>query len=309
MAAKRRKRPLHKWNQLTEFVKVIYATGQVHNCRPQSVILVATPGSGKTEFLDRFRCNTWIDFYSDITFQKLIPVFRRVLRGYCTHICVTEFQKLIGRRKSVSDNTLLLMLQGMEEGVWKMAFGPQEYDLGGARLGVVAATTPRSIERHPYLITDMEIDSRAWFVDFQLPIEEIREIEHRIVEGDESSLQPIFIPHSPEPWNVVVPHAIGDNVRLWVEDMRTKNLPTYGPRTVKRLLFLLKGVAYLNKRKKATKADLDELYRFRHIWLEPIELPGIQTGEPETPTDPKYFDKGKKGAKKKATKTTRKKTR
>lgn len=275
---KRRRKTLTRWNQISDFVKIHYASGLVANARPQSVFLVARPGEGKTEMLDRFRCNTFVDFYSDLTFQKLIPVFKKALRGHVTHICVTEFQKIITRRRSISDNTLSLLLQGMEEGVFKVAYGPQEHDLGGARLGIVAATTPRSIDRHPYLITELAIDSRAFFIDAELPVDEIREIEHRIIEGDYTALKATPLPVVKD-FAVEVSETLGKKVNGWVADMRKRKLRTYGMRTLTRFLHLLRGVAYLNGHKRATASDVDELYAYSHFWLEPPPLPGDMEGE------------------------------
>lgn len=276
---RRRRKPLAKWDRICDFVRIHYASGLVRNARPQSVFLVARPGEGKTEMLDRFRCNTQVDFYTDVTFQKLIPVYRRALRGQVTHICVTEFQKLIARRRAVSGNTLLLMLQGMEDGVFKIAYGPQEYDLGGARLGLVAATTPRSIERNPYLITEYAIDSRAFFIDAELPMHEIHEIEDRIVDGDQQALAPIVIPYHKHITDVEVPKSLGKKVQGWVKEMRDRKLRTYGMRTLTRFLHLLRGVAYLNARKKVIVADLDQLYALSDFWLQPPELPGDMGSE------------------------------
>lgn len=269
---------LKRWKELSSFLEILLYTGWVSNGRPMSAFLIAEPGEGKTTLLERFRGNTQIDYYSDLTYRTLITILKDAARGKRTHVCCTEFQKIIMRRASVANSTLTIMLQAMEEGVFKVGFGPQEHDCFGARLGVFAATTVTSVQKNPTLITELAMDSRAYFIDATSTEAEIQEIESRIVRGDESALKPITINAPTKKVHVDVPEAVGQRVRKWVREMEEERIRTYGARTLMRFLHTLRGVALKNGRDVVRRADEDELYTYRDLWMKPPGLDSLAAG-------------------------------
>lgn len=263
---------LRRWRQLSEFLEILLYTGHVSNGRPMSAFLIAEPGEGKTTLLERFRSNSQIDYYSDLTYRTIITVLKDAAKGKRTHVCCTEFQKIIMRRASVANSTLTIMLQAMEEGVFKVGFGPQEHDCFGARLGIFAATTVTSIAKNPTLISELAMDSRAYFINASSTEAEIHEIENRIVKGDESALKPIIIRAPETKVRVDVPEAVGQRIRHWVRDMEKQRIRTYGARTLSRFMHTVRGVALMNDRRRATKADEEQLYAYRDLWMIQPEL-------------------------------------
>lgn len=273
---RKRRPPLRRWNQLSRFLEILLYTGHISNGRPMSAFLIAEPGEGKTSLLERFRGNTQVDFYSDLTYRTIISVLKDAARGRRTHLCCTEFQKIIMRRASVANSTLTIMLQAMEEGVFKVGFGPQEHDCMGARLGVLAATTVTSIEKNPTIISELAMDSRAFFIDATSTEKEILEIEERIVSGDDSALKPILIHPPARKVHVEVPEAVGQRVRLWVREMQSAKVRTYGVRTLTRFLHTLRGVALKDGSDVVRRAHEDELYEYRELWLAPPQLDAFE---------------------------------
>lgn len=271
---RRRRAPLRRWSQLRDFIRIIAYTGFAKNGRPQSVFLVGEPGHGKTELVNLFRKNQHIAFYSDMTMMTLLACLKQVQRGKITHIALPEFQKVIARRAAVSKNMLALLLEAMEEGVHTVGFGPQTHNLEGARIGVIAATTVRSMEQNPYLVSDLAMDSRAYFIDGRGTIEEVEEIKRRIAHGDMSSLKEQEIKHIPKkPVIVTIPEKIALGVNDWIKEMEEERIRVYGLRTYTRFLHTLRGVALMNERATVTRDDMDYLYSFRRLWLEPPPLP------------------------------------
>lgn len=265
---------LRRWNQLTEFIRLICWTGFVANGRPQSLFLCSEPGEGKTELLDRFRVNQFLAYYSDATYRTVLTVLGDAMMRKRTHMVLTEFQKIIARKKQVADNTLSIILQAMEEGIWKIGYGPTERDFRGTRVGVLAATTVTSLIKNPYMVKELAIHSRAYFVDARGTIAELREIERRIVAGDQSALKPVLLRSIPaKPVTVVIPERIGQVCRVWVREMEDTHVPVFGVRTLNRFLHTLRGVTLMNGRDVATRADTDELYTFRNLWLQPPPMP------------------------------------
>lgn len=270
-------RALRRWAQLSEFIEILCWTGHAKNGRPQSIVMVSDPGEGKTELLERFRPNSHLAFYSDATYRTVLTVLKESVRHERTHLVITELQKLIARRKEVSASALAIILQAMEEGVHKVGFGPFEADFQGARMGMLAATTLASLHKNPFMVTDLAMDSRAYFVDARGTRDELLEIERRIAAGDVRALKPIVLKGVPaKPIDVHIPEVHATAVRSWIREMEAMKVRTYGLRTFGRFLHTLRGVALRNGRDKVNRYDVEELYQFKRLWLNAPPLPAEQ---------------------------------
>lgn len=268
-----RRSTLRRWNQLSNFIRLICYTGFVKNGRPQSVILVAEPGEGKTELLERFRPNAFLGYYSDMTMRTVISELKKAARGQTTHIVCTELQKVIMRKKAVAESTLTIILQAMEDGVHRVGYGPVMHDLHGARMGLLAATTVTSVRKNPFIVSDLAMDSRCYMIDAKGTREEILEIERRIAEGDVSALKPIAISAPTEPIKVEIAPKLAHKMREWVQEMHRKQIRTYGVRTFSRFMHTIRGVALSEGRDVVKQSDLDHLYTFKNLWLDLPVLP------------------------------------
>lgn len=275
---------LRRWNQLSRFLQLMAHTGFVSNGRPQSVVLVAEPGSGKTELLERlsnyFLPNGHLAYYSDMTFRTVIDVLKLASRGQVTHVVLPEFQKIIARKKAVAESTLAIMLQMMEEGVHTVAYGPRTIDLKGARAGILAATTVTSLRKNPYLISDLAIDSRAFFIDATGTRDELLEIERRIAVGDVRSLRKLRLTLPDRKVHVDVPAKVGLTMREWVREMEKGLVRTYGTRTFTKFMHTIKGVALADGSDVVKPRHLDEFYTFRNLWLSPPPMPDDEEAGP-----------------------------
>lgn len=270
---------LTRWNQLTAFIEILSWTGYAKNGRPQSIVMLSDPGEGKTELLERFRPNPHLAFYSDATYRTVLTVLKDAMHHKRTHLVVTELQKLIARRKDVSASALTIILQAMEEGVYRVGFGPYEEDFQGARMGLLGATTLYSLHKNPFMVADLAMDSRAYFVDARGTKEEQHEIEKRIANGDRRALKPVILRDVPaKPIDVRIPPAMAHAVRPWLREMEAAKVRTYGLRTYGRFLHTLRGVALKNGRDVVKRSDVEELYQFRALWLKAPPLPSTPAG-------------------------------
>lgn len=266
------------WRKISEFVRIIAFTGfarsQRDTARPQSLLLLSNPGEGKTSLLERFRVNTFIEFYSDITYQQFLPILKRSQAGRSRFVCITEFQKVLARRRSVSANLLSVMSMAMEEGVYKVAYGPVEKQFDGARVGLLAASTISSMKRHPYLIYDIAMDSRCYFVDASETLDELLVMEKRMASGNRSLLSPVVIDTPDREVIVDLPSGLSDKLRRWTAEMRRVGVRVYGLRSLARFMYLLRGVALADGKETVRRSHFEEAYEFRNLWLQPPPLPG-----------------------------------
>lgn len=286
------RRVLRTLKELAAFVRLIAWSGAVSpegykgsvGGRPQSLFMVAEPGSGKTELLERFRCNKQLEFFSDITMRQLLPSLRKARRGDVTHIVVTEFQKVISRRRETAQNFCALILQAMEEGVGRVAFGPYSYDLGGARLGLLAASTVTSMQRHPWIIRELAMDSRMYMVDARSDDHELDMLRRLIADGDTSLLTPVVCRLPEKKVRVHLPPTLAHRVIPWIAEMKKVGSREYGLRSLTRFYRTLLGIAVMHGREWVKRCDLDELYAFRRFWLELPDLDAFAESNMDEPT-------------------------
>jgi hypothetical protein len=130
------------------------------------------------------------------------------------------------------------------------------------------------MNENPYLIADLAMDSRAYFIDARGTVEEIEEIKRRIAAGDARALFPQRLRKLPEkPVMVHIPEPLALKVNDWIKEMEDRRVRVYGVRTYTKFLHTLRGVALMNGRESVKKEDLDYFYTFRRLWLELPPMP------------------------------------
>ena len=169
------------------------ATGWCANERPQSLMLIAEPGSGKTELLERFIVNPWLDFESDLTVRGLYAILKRARAGGVTHLVATEFQKYFMRKSATADNMLGTLCQAMEEGVKNVQIGETSHNFGGAQLGFLGAFTPETFKDKKRLLQQTGFLSRAAVLEWGMSSEEVYAVMESINNGDRSDLRPVTV--------------------------------------------------------------------------------------------------------------------
>ena len=180
--------PLREWDRATELLRMFAMTGFIANARPQSLLLISEPGSGKTELIDRFQDNVFLSYASDVTSRGLYPLLKSARQGACTHLVASEFQKFFLRKASTAEATLGILCQAMEEGVGKVLIGDQQVDFGGARVGLIGAITHDTAKKWRGSLRELGFWSRCAAFHWEMPLEQLREVMRSISRGDQSDL-------------------------------------------------------------------------------------------------------------------------
>lgn len=192
--------PVREWDRATELMSIFAMTGFIKDARPASLLLISEPGSGKTELIDRFNQNAFLQYASDVTTRGLYPILKLAKAGACTHLVASEFQKLLLRKSSVAEATLGTLCQAMEEGVGRVMVGNEVIDFGGARLGLLGAVTHETAKKWRVNLRELGFWSRVAAFNWQLPMDQLREVMRNISAGNMSDLSPVIlkVPESPE---------------------------------------------------------------------------------------------------------------
>lgn len=267
--------PRREWDRGTELLSIFAMSGFLESKddkgvwrreRPQSIMLVGDPSSGKTELIDRFNLNTWLAYRSDITRRGLDPILEESVQNRATHLVMTEFQTVFLRKTSVAGNCLTSLGQAMEEGINIEDIGGRQRDYQGARIGLIAGMTNGSLEERRRWLRDLGMLARAAVIFWAPPDEEIKAIMTRIDKGDRSDLEKIHLARPDRPVRVELPQDKASILTKFAWDM----LRGQGLRLQRRLHILAMTIAMMSGRQIVKQEDVERVLLFQDYWRKAV---------------------------------------
>jgi hypothetical protein len=260
--------PAREWDRMTELVRMFAMTGWIANARAQSMLLISEPGGGKSELLDRFMVNGWLEFASDMTSQGLHPILKQMKSGATTHLFATEFQKFLARKSATAAATIGLLCQMMEEGVRSVRVGQQVLEFGGAQGGIIGAITHKTVAAWHKELGEFGFWSRCAAFEWEMPGEELRGVMSRISHGNKEDLEPVVIKIPRGKVNVDFPPALSEQFEDYVmERMKAHTVL----RTFQRFRALAMACALLDGRTVVHARDVEKVVAFNPYWTRMVK--------------------------------------
>lgn len=103
---------------LVDIVRLTIYTAYIKDQKPNSLIVIAKPESGKTEVMKKFRINNNVAYLSDVTaFGIQRDYFSKIEAGEVRHIIIPDLLKPLSRKESTVNSFVTLMNSLIEEGV------------------------------------------------------------------------------------------------------------------------------------------------------------------------------------------------
>lgn len=299
VAARRRPKPrrrrLHEkhvvhgreWDRGTELLTLFAMTGwgiltvgrenSEARPRPQSIVLVGPPGSGKTEMLMRFRGNRPMEFRSDLTVRGLWRILLYADKGRVTHVVLPEFNKTFQRKLSTAMNCMGTLTEAMDEGVWDAEVGPQRWAFNGARVGILGGMTGRTLNKRRAMLYEMGFLDRCAMLPWALPDEQRRDILRRIAHGDKADVARVVLPIPGKPVHVKMPVAVGDALAKYTWDQ----WPDEALRMMNRFRALVMAAAMLDGRESCRPVDIERaVFQFRDYWDRLVLSESVEDSAP-----------------------------
>lgn len=260
--------PVREWDRMSELVRMFAMTGWLKNARVQSMLLISEPGSGKSELLDRFMVNSWLDYASDLTSQGLHPILKLMKAGSVTHIVATEFQKFFSRKSATAAATLGLLCQMMEEGVRTTRIGQQVVEFDGAQGGVIGAITHKTAAEWNKTFLEYGFWSRCAGFEWTMPLDEMRGVMRSISNGDRRDLEPLTIVTPHKKTHVEFPAALS----VQFEDFVFKRMMKHTViRVFQRFRALAMACALLDGRDTVHARDVEKVVAFDPYWSKMVK--------------------------------------
>ena len=108
---------------LTDIIRLTLLTAYIKNVpKPNSLIIIAKPESGKTEVMKKFEICKNVAYLSDVTaFGIQRDFLGKIESGEVRHIMIPDFLKPLARKESTVNSFITMMDSLIEEGVVAMS--------------------------------------------------------------------------------------------------------------------------------------------------------------------------------------------
>jgi len=138
---------------LVDMIKLTLYTAYIKNVpKPNSLIIIAKPESGKTEIMSKFKINKNVAYLTDVTAYGIQrDYFNKIEAGEVRHIIIPDLLKPLSRKESTVNTFITMMNSLVEEGVAAVSTyatpGLMSYQKP-VRCGLITAITSEKFRDH-----------------------------------------------------------------------------------------------------------------------------------------------------------------
>lgn len=269
MKALRPPRDRVEWEKLTALIGAVSITGRIDGCRPQSLLLVGPPSSGKSALIERYHPplgsshNRHMTFLTSISQMGVRQILERQVPTV-THLVVPEFQALTLRKSQVWDTFMGIMLPAMEEGVSDYYNGATRESYNGARLGLITSVTNKAFaDLHDQLYTTGFL-SRMLVVYLNRTPEDALLARQLYNAGDHSELDKVYVTLPTRPVKVRLAPRLANEIDRYAYGIAPQEVHRVG----NRFQAIVRAVAWLDGRDEVSPEHWSFLRSCESLWQE-----------------------------------------
>lgn len=256
----------NEWAHWSDFIGLFLATGYVVDEIAQSLILVGTPGSGKSTIIERFHGVPSTMLVMDATAEGLKQqVFPAAIKGSRRHLLLPEMYKLMQRRGPTADNTIGILTLAMSGELHDSFIGSSQKDTfpKGWQVGVIAGMPTRIFRDWSQTINNTGLLSRMLPVAFEFSNGMQAEILRAIATQDPRYISPISYQWPDRQVDISYSgQRIGPHVLQLAKEWSGGKADN---RFIRLLVSLVKAAAVLEKETHVTLRHLDLIRQFKGL--------------------------------------------
>lgn len=256
------------WDKLTFLVGAASVTGRLEGGRPQSLLIVGPPASGKSALIERYHAPKGSTLNQHLAFATSASQWgvRKMLETMVpriTHLVVPEFQSLTLRKSSVWDSFLGIMLPAMEEGVSDFYVGPKRESFDGARLGLIASIATKAFTDMHEMLAATGFLSRMLVLFLNRSPEDALAARKLYNAGDHTELSKVYVTLPTRPIRIRLSSRLADKIDYYAYGIA----PNEVHRVANRFQSFVKAIAWLNGKDEAQEIHWDILRSCENLWL------------------------------------------
>jgi hypothetical protein len=245
-----------------ELVTTVLWSGQVADERPLSLILVASPGTGKTSVLEMLECAT-AKFFSDFTSREIMQVLKD--KPQLTHLMLGDFLAVFGHAKGTVKLSINLLSRLTGDNVNLMPWSGEE--IKPRRMGFLTAIPPddlnkREIRSH---VRSGGFASRFIIAKYRYSRKAIENGHKYIREGKYRDRKPYRVDIETGSFKVNVPKAIAVKLEALSRGLQHEQV---GFREHHHIRTLACSIARMNSRNTVTEADYEKVVELADFFTE-----------------------------------------
>ncbi len=253
-----------------DITKLTAYTAYVKNVpKPNSLMIIAQPESGKTEVMKKFAINKNIAYLSDVTaFGIQRDYLSKIESGEVRHIIIPDLLKPLSRKESTVNSFITMMNSLIEEGVVAMS----TYATPGlvtfrkpVKCGLITAITSEEFEDNRHNWKKKGFLSRTIPFSYRYGMNTINKIFESILDLDYLDETPIKL-DIPKQDKVIQLSRKYARAILPSTTMIAKAQETYGFRLQKQFHALLQASALEGGRSKVNSSDVDRVLHLMN-WI------------------------------------------
>ena len=259
---------------LAEMITLNLYTAYLENVeKPNSLLIIAKPESGKTEMMKKFIKNMNIAYISDVTAygieQDWLP---KIEKGEVRHIIIPDLIKPLSRKESTVRTFVTLMNQLIEEGIVTISTYARRANYQTAvRCGLISAITKAELDDQRHHWGRIGFLSRIIPFSYSYSILTVKKIFDSILGLQYLDDRPIQLRLPKHNVRISLPRKYAQSI-VPSTAVIAKAQDTYGFRLQKQFQALLQASALEKCRKSVNSQDVDRVLRLMN-WINFEENP------------------------------------
>ncbi len=260
---------------LADFVALTLYTGYIENVpKPNSLLVIARPESGKTELLKKFIVNKNVAYVSDITaFGLERDYLPKIEAGEIRHIIIPDLLKPLSRKESTV-NTLITSLNALvEEGLASTStYATRRIAETHVKCGIVSAITGEELSDQRHHWSRLGFLSRVIPFSYSYGIQSVKKVFDYVLGLDYLKEHDVELKHVPrQDKKIRLPRKYAQAI-LPATTVIAKAQNTYGFRLQKQFQALLQASALEKGRNVVNSRDVDRILHLMN-WVNFDENP------------------------------------
>lgn len=253
------KKSLRGLEKITEFIRVVVASGYILNDKPLSMVLKAPVSSGKTTAIKQFRSNPNVLITTDSTAYGILSKYQDKLRnGEITHIIVPDILNMLVRKKATVDTFLLFVNSTSEDGVFPSKTFSVNVESYIQPFGWILCITEDAYKQKKNHLKGIGFESRFFVVSHAYSEDMIQKILDDIISETKFNIPDIKLKHYKLKKEILGDEKIFKDLEVYAK-LLSKSGGSEILRTQRRLQTFVKASALLRGDKKVSQKDIEKL--------------------------------------------------
>lgn len=259
---KKGKKEMIGLEDVTEFLEVIFNSGNIRNEKPLSTYIIAPVSNGKTTSTKQFYGNSQVKVITDATAYGILKKYENDLREKkIRHFVIPDLLNCLARRKTSVDTFILFVNSSSEDGLSESSTYAYELKSPIDAFGWVMCVTEEAYKKKKNQLDSIGQSSRFFMVHYKYSLETISKIIDKIVRDEKFA-----VPHKTLKKKQ---RTIKGNIEIF-EKAKTYarllcNTEAEAIRVQRNLQTFLKSCAFIRNSDKVQEEDLKKLERLIYL--------------------------------------------